>query len=70
MEKETNQNKKIKIKANLSKQTFLLKKEFIYEENETFILNKVVQKRIGNAKKAKKNQINLATSNIIKLNEQ
>ena len=73
MEKETNQNKKkIKIKANSNvNKPFLLKKEFIYEENETLILNKVVQKKgLVTANKAKKNQINLATSNIIKLNEQ
>ena len=73
MEKETNQNKKkIKIKANTNIiKPFLLKKEFIYEENETLILNKVVQRKgLVTAKKAEKNQINIATSNIIKLNEQ
>ena len=47
MEKEINQNKKkIKIKANTREnKVFLLKKEFIYEETETLILNKVVQKK-------------------------
>ena len=73
MEKEINQNKKkIKIKANTSvNKPFLLKKEFIYEENETLILNKVVQRKgLVTANKAKKNQINIATSNIIRLNEQ
>ena len=73
MEKEINQNKKkIKIKANTKEdKTFLLKKEFIYEETGTLILNKVVQRKaLLSVNKAKKNQINIATSNIIKLNEQ
>ena len=71
MEKEINQNKKkIKIKANTKEdKTFLLKKEFIYEETGTLILNKVVQRKaLLSVNKAKKNQINIATSNIIKLN--
>ena len=73
MEKEINQNKKkIKIKANTREnKVFLLKKEFIYEETETLILNKVVQKKtLKQSSKVEKSQINLATSNIIKLNEQ
>ena len=73
MEKEINQNKKkIKIKANTREnKVFLLKKEFIYEETETLILNKVVQKKtLKPSSKVEKSQINLATSNIIKLNEQ
>ena len=73
MEKEINQNKKkIKIKANTREnKVFLLKKEFIYEETETLILNKVVQKKILKpSSNVEKSQINLATSNIIKLNEQ
>ena len=73
MEKEINQNKKkIKIKANTREnKAFLLKKEFIYEETETLILNKIVQKKtLKPSRKIEKSQINLATSNIIKLNEQ
>ena len=73
MEKEINQNKKkIKIKANTREnKAFLLKKEFIYEETETLILNKIVQKKtLKPSSKIEKSQINLATSNIIKLNEQ
>ena len=73
MEKEINQNKKkIKIKANTREnKVFLLKKEFIYEETETLILNKVVQKKtLKPSSNVEKGQINLATSNIIKLNEQ
>ena len=73
MEKEINQNKKkIKIKANTREnKAFLLKKEFIYEETETLILNKIVQKKtLKPSSKIEKNQINIATSNIIKLNEQ
>ena len=73
MEKEINQNKKkIKIKANTREnKVFLLKKEFIYEETETLILNKVVQKKkLKPSGNVEKSQINLATSNIIKLNEQ
>ena len=57
MEKEINQNKKkIKIKANTGKnKAFLLKKEFIYEETETLILNKIVQKKnLNHRKKLKK----------------
>ena len=73
MEKEINHNKKkITIKANTREnKVFLLKKEFIYEETETLILNKVVQKKILKpSSNVEKSQINLATSNIIKLNEQ
>ena len=73
MEKEINQNKKkIKIKANTREnKPFLLQKKFIYEETETLILNKVVQrKKFVPENKTKKTEINIATSNIIKLNEQ
>ena len=52
MEKEINQNKKkIKIKANTKNKTFLLKKEFIYEETETLILKKIVKKKVKTIEK-------------------
>ena len=73
MEKEINKNKKkIKIKADIKEnKAFLLKKEFIHEETETLILTKVIQKKVSRpASKVEKSQINIATSNIIKLNEQ
>ncbi len=73
MEKETNQNKKkIKIKADTKKnKPFLLKKEFIYEENKTLILNKIVQKKSLVPKSHfKKTQINTVSTNVIKFNEQ
>ena len=73
MEKEINKNKKkIKIKADIKEnKAFLLKKEFIHEETETLILTKVIQKKVLRpASKVEKSQINIATSNIIKLNEQ
>ncbi len=73
MEKEINQNKKkIKIKANTNtNKVFLLKKKFILEETETLVLNKIVQKKVLlPTNKVEKNQINIATSNIIKLNEE
>ena len=73
MEKEINKNKKkIKIKADIKEnKAFLLKKEFIHEETETLILTKVIQKKVLRpASKVEKSQINIASSNIIKLNEQ
>ena len=73
MEKEINKNKKkIKIKANTREdKAFLLKKEFIHEETEVLILNKIVQKKaLVPSSKVEKNQINIATSNIIKFNEE
>ena len=72
MEKEINKNKKkIQIKANTEgNKTFLLKKDFIYQETKTLILNKVVQKKeLEPGKLAEKKQLNIATTNIIKLNE-
>ena len=74
MEKEINQNKKgkIKIKANTAtNRPFLLKKEFLYEETDTLILNKVVTNKLKLTEKNKnKSQISIASSNIIKINEQ
>ncbi len=73
MEKEINQNKKkkIKIKAGTAvNKTFLLKKEFLYKDTETLILNKVVNKKsLIPEQSVQKTQINIASSNIIKLNE-
>ena len=74
MEKEINQSKKkkIKIKAGTeASKTFLLKKEFLYKETGTLILNKVVKSKTLTPKEtAQTTQINIASSNIIKLNEQ
>ena len=73
MEKEINKNKKKKFKLKLiqkEKKPFLLKKDFIYQETKTLILNKVVQKKeLEPLKIIEKKQLNIATTNIIKLNE-
>lgn len=74
MEKENNKNKKkkIKIKAGTSSnKTFLLKREFLYKETETLLLTNIVNKKVPPpGKNLNKAQLNVASSNIIKLNEQ
>ena len=74
MEKEINQKKKkkLKIKAETEvNKTFLLKKEFLFKESETLILKKIVKsKNLTPEETAQKTQLNIASSNIIKLNEQ
>ena len=74
MEKENNKNKKkkIKIKAGTSSnRTFLLKREFLYKETETLLLTNIVNKKVPPpGKNLNKAQLNVASSNIIKLNEQ
>jgi len=75
MEKEDNQNKKrkIKVKANTSKnKTLLLKKEFLFRDNSTLILKNLVKRKgfKNEIKKVENSHINIATSNIIKFNEE
>ena len=74
MEKEINQKKKkkLKIKAETEvNKTFLLKKEFLFKESETLILKKIVKrKNLTPEETVQKTQLNIASSNIIKLNEQ
>tara|TARA_B100000963_G_scaffold299273_1_gene271266 strand:- start:1831 stop:2793 length:963 start_codon:yes stop_codon:yes gene_type:complete len=74
MENEINQNKKrkIKIKANTGEnEAFLLKKEFIHKETETLILHKIVKKKaLVPESIVEKNEIKIASTNIIKLSEQ
>ena len=73
MVKEINNNKKqkIKIKANTnSERIFLLKKDYLIKETDTLILNNIVKKKVLSSKNnIKKNQLNVASNNIIKLNE-
>ena len=75
MEKENNQNKKrkIKVKANTSKnKTLLLKKEFLYRDTSTLILKNLVKRKgfKNEIKNVENSRINIATSNIIKFNEE
>ena len=71
MVKEINKKQKIKIKAATnSSGIFLLKKEYLLKETETLILKNIVKEKVlptGN--NIKKNQLNVASTNIIKLNE-
>ena len=73
MVKEINKNKKekIKIKAGTnSERIFLLKKDYLIKETDTLLLRKIVKKKFLSSKNnVKKNQLNIASSNIIKLNE-
>ena len=74
MEKEINKNKKkVKIKANTSiEKTLLLKKEFLYNEKvtDTLVLKNIVRKKTQITEhNKKKTKLNIASSNIIKLNE-
>ena len=73
MEKENKNNKKqkIKIKAGtLLQKKLILKKDFIYNENyKTLILDKVYKKNSLN-KFDNTRKIKIATSNVIKLNDQ
>ena len=74
MERETNpKKKKVKIKANTEiNKVFLLKKEYLHKEQDTLILKKIVKKENLPTKNKKNNQqqISVAKTNIIKLNDQ
>ena len=73
MVKEINKNKKQKIKlkaATNSEKILLLKKEYLLKETETLVLKNIVKEKVLLSKNnIKKNQLNVASTNIIKLNE-
>lgn len=70
MEREN--KKKIKIKASTDiNKTFLLKKEFLIKDTNTLVLKNIVKNKSfkHEIKNPKESKINIATSNIIKFNE-
>ena len=75
MEKETDFSKKkrIKIKAvTAENKTLLLKKKFLDEDNDILILTNIINNKLLAHKDQNDNkkQINIASTNIIKFNEQ
>ena len=72
MVKEINKKKKqkIKIKAETnSKRIFLLKKDYLLKETDTLVLKNIVKKKVLlSQNNIRKNQLNITTNNIIKIN--